>query len=126
MSAVARLAAVSLDTDDPAGLAFFYKKLLGLEDYFSSDDFVALRGGPVLLTFQRVLEHLRPTWPTGPAPKQVHLEFAVSDLAAAEGAATALGATRADKQPTPDKWIVLLDPSGHPFCITTLIPSRSR
>lgn len=122
MSTVARLAAVSLDTDDPAGLASFYKELLGLEDYFSSDDFVALKGGPVLLTFQRVHEHIKPTWPTGAAPKQVHLELAVTDLAASESAATALGATRAEEQPAPDKWIVLLDPSGHPFCMTTLIP----
>lgn len=122
MTAVARLAAVSLDTDNPAGLASFYKELLGLEDYFSSEDFVALKGGPVLLTFQRVVEHIRPTWPTGTAPKQVHLELAVSDLEMSESAATALGATRAEEQPSPDKWIVLLDPSGHPFCITTLIP----
>ena len=95
MSAVARLAAVSLDTDDPAGLALFYKELLGLEDYFSSEDFVALKGGAVLLTFQRVVEHIRPTWPTGAAPKQVHLELAVTDLETSESTATALGATRA-------------------------------
>jgi catechol-2,3-dioxygenase len=122
MSAAARLAAVSLDSDDPAGLASFYKDLLGLEDYFASDDFVALKGGPVLLTFQRVAEHVRPTWPAGAAPKQVHLELAVTDLAEAESAAVAAGATRAAEQPAPDKWIVLLDPAGHPFCITTLIP----
>ncbi len=117
-----RLAAVSLDTDDPSGLAAFYRELLGLEDYFTSDDFHALKGGPVLLTFQRVAEHVRPTWPAGAAPKQVHLELAVTDLAEAEQQALALGATKADEQPAPDKWTVLLDPSGHPFCVTTLIP----
>ncbi len=122
MSALARLAAISLDTDDPAALASFYKELLGLDDYFASDDFVALKGGPVLLTFQRVDQHIAPTWPTGPTPKQAHLELAVEDLAASEAAAVALGAARAAEQPAPDKWIVLLDPSGHPFCITTLIP----
>jgi catechol 2,3-dioxygenase-like lactoylglutathione lyase family enzyme len=122
MTALARLAAISLDTDDPAALAAFYKDLLGLEDYFASDDFVALKGGPVLLTFQRVVEHIAPTWPAGSVPKQIHLELAVTDLAASEAAAVAAGATRAEGQPAPDKWIVLLDPSGHPFCITTLIP----
>lgn len=122
MTALARLAAISLDTDAPAALAAFYKDLLGLEDYFASDDFVALKGGPVLLTFQRVVEHIPPTWPTGSVPKQIHLELAVSDLEVSEAAAVALGATRAQGQPAPDKWIVLLDPSGHPFCITTLIP----
>ena len=122
MTALARLAAISLDTDDPAALAGFYKELLGLDDYFAADDFIALKGGPVLLTFQRVAEHITPTWPTGSAPKQVHLELAVTDLAASEAAALALGATKAEVQPAPEKWIVLLDPAGHPFCITTLIP----
>jgi catechol 2,3-dioxygenase-like lactoylglutathione lyase family enzyme len=122
MTPLARLAAISLDTDDPAALAAFYKELLGLDDYFASEDFVALKGGPVLLTFQRVAEHLTPTWPAGSVPKQMHLELAVTDLGASEAAAVALGATRAEGQPAPDKWIVLLDPSGHPFCITTLIP----
>lgn len=122
MTAIGRLAAVSLDTDDPAALGSFYQQLLGLEDYFASDDFVALKGGPLLLTFQRVDEHIRPTWPGGEAPKQVHLELAVSDLAAAESGALALGATKAAEQPAPDKWIVLIDPAGHPFCITTMIP----
>ncbi len=44
------------------------------------------------------------------------------DLGASEAAAAALGATRADEQPAPDQWIVLLDPSGHQFCVSTLIP----
>jgi hypothetical protein len=122
MTVTARLAAVSLDTDEPAALAGFYKAFLGLEDYFASEDFVALKGGPILLTFQRVADHVIPTWPAGASPKQVHLELAVSDLAASEAMALQLGATKAATQPAPDKWIVLLDPSGHPFCITTLIP----
>ena len=117
-----RLAAVSLDTDDPAGLAAFYKQLLSLEDFFASEDFVALKGGPVLLTFQRVAVHTPTTWPDNDVPKQIHLELAVSDLDAAEAVAVGLGAVRATEQPAPDKWIVLLDPSGHPFCITSLIP----
>ena len=122
MTTLARLAAISLDTDDPAALASFYKELLSLDEYFASEDFVALKGGPVLLTFQRVAEHITPTWPTGSSPKQAHLELAVTDLAASEAAAVALGAKKAEAQPAPDKWIVLLDPSGHPFCITTPIP----
>lgn len=32
----------------------------------------------------------------------------------------ALGATRAEVQPNPDKWRVLIDPAGHPFCITVM------
>ncbi|WP_369690329.1 VOC family protein [Nocardia miyunensis] len=28
------------------------------------------------------------------------------------------GAGRAGFQPAPDRWLVLIDPSGHPFCFT--------
>ena len=122
MAAIARLGAVSLDSSDPAVLSTFYRELLDLEVLFESEDFVALKGAAVLLTVQRVENHQPPDWPDARIPKQVHLELAVSDLDAAEAGALALGATKPDVQPTPDVWRVLIDPAGHPFCITTLIP----
>jgi hypothetical protein len=122
MTAIARLAAIALDTDDPAALAAFYWDLLDIEIVWESEDFVALKGAGVLVTIQRVAEHKPPDWPTGPAPKQMHLDLAVDDLEQAESAALAIGARKAENQPSPDKWRVLLDPAGHPFCITTLIP----
>jgi hypothetical protein len=45
-----------------------------------------------------------------------------SDPCALAAEALALGAAKANTQPSPDRWRVLLDPAGHPFCITTLIP----
>lgn len=122
MAAIARLGAVSLDSSDPSGLAAFYRELLGLEVAVESDDFVALKGAGIWLTTQRVEGFEPPTWPVGPTPKQLHLELAVSDLDAAESAAIAIGAVKPETQPQPERWRVLLDPSGHPFCITTLIP----
>jgi len=122
MTAVARLTAISLDAADPAGLAAFFRELLELEVMFESADFVALKGAAVLLTVQRVADHVAPDWPSGPAGKQLHLELAVDDLDGSEAAAVALGARKAAEQPAPDKWRVLLDPAGHPFCITSLIP----
>lgn len=122
MTAIARLAGVSLDTADPARLAEFYRQLLGLELYIETDDFVALKGAAILVTAQRVEGHVPADWPTGPTAKQLHLELAVDDLEAAETAALALGATRAVEQPDPNRWRVLIDPAGHPFCITKLIP----
>ena len=123
MAADVRLGAVSLDCPAPAELADFYKDVLGLEVMFSSDDFVALQGAGVWLTFQRVADHQPPDWPDGAVPKQLHLELAVSDLDAAEARIVALGAAKAGVQPNPDGWRVLIDPAGHPFCITTLIPT---
>lgn len=117
-----RLGAVSVDCADPAELSDFYRDVLDLEVMFSTPDFVALQGAGCLLTFQRVADHQRPSWPAGPVPKQLHFELAVSDLDAEEARILALGATKADVQPQPDKWRVLIDPAGHPFCISTLIP----
>jgi catechol 2,3-dioxygenase-like lactoylglutathione lyase family enzyme len=122
MTARARLAGVSLDASDPDQLARFYQDYLELERVWESPDFVALSGAGVFLTVQRVEDHRPPDWPTGNAPKQMHLELAVSDLEPAEEAALALGARKAEVQPAPARWRVLIDPAGHPFCITTLIP----
>ncbi|MBS2538571.1 VOC family protein [Catenulispora sp. NF23] len=122
MTPIARLAGVSLDTDDPRGLASFYQRLLGLEVFLDSDDVVALKGAGFLLTAQRVRGHVPPDWPSGPTPKQMHLDIAVADLEGAESLALSLGATRAAYQPLPDEWRVLIDPAGHPFCLTTQAP----
>jgi hypothetical protein len=122
MTAHARLAGVSLDSPDPSGLAGFYRELLDLEVAVETDDFIALRGAGIWLTTQRVEKHRAPDWPVGETPKQLHLELSVADLDTAEAAAVAIGATRAEVQPNPDLWRVLVDPAGHPFCITTLIP----
>jgi catechol 2,3-dioxygenase-like lactoylglutathione lyase family enzyme len=122
MTAIARLAGISLDSSDPAELADFYRQLLDLEVMWDSDDFVALKGAGVLVTVQRVEGHRRVQWPDGDIPKQMHLELAVDDLDGVEAAAIALGATKPDRQPSPERWRVLFDPAGHPFCITTLIP----
>ncbi|WP_426978630.1 VOC family protein [Pseudarthrobacter sp. O4] len=122
MTAIARLAAVSVDCADPAVLSDFYRRLLDAEVFFESDDFVALKGAGVMLTLQRVQNYRPPEWPGDVSPKQLHLEFAVDDLDAAEQQVISLGARRAGVQPSPDRWRVLLDPAGHPFCLMHPIP----
>jgi hypothetical protein len=122
MTAIGRLAAISLDTNDPQGLADFYCQLLGYEVFFASDDFIALKGPGVGISTQRVSDHVAPDWPEDGVPKQIHFELAVRDLDSAEAAALALGATKGSLQPNPETWRVLIDPAGHPFCVTTMIP----
>lgn len=120
MPPIATLSAVTLDCPDPAALAGFYQAVTGYQPLYSSDDYAYLAGdGEVRLGFQRVADHPRPGWP-GPA-KQFHLDFGVADIAEAERRLLALGATRPEFQPGGDKWLVLLDPAGHPFCITTAV-----
>ena len=123
MTAIGKIAAVSLDTDDAVGLAAFYATLLDYEIVFESDEFIALKGKGVGIATQKVDNYVAPPWPADQVPKQIHLEISVSDLEQAETAALALGATKPATQPSPDLWRVLTDPAGHPFCITTMIPA---
>jgi hypothetical protein len=50
----------------------------------------------------------------------VHLDLTADDLGAAGEWAVALGATLPE-QPD-ERWRVLLDPAGHPFCLTPFTP----
>lgn len=47
----------------------------------------------------------------------MHLDFAVDDMEEAVNLAKSLGATRASDQPG-ERWRVMLDPAGHPFCLS--------
>ncbi|CAM4521003.1 VOC family protein [Nocardia ninae] len=118
MTATAKFGAISLDSKDPRGLGLFYRQLLGLELEYESDELVVLQGDGVTLTIERVDDHIPPDWPGNRVPKQMHLDLFVTALDTAEQAAIALGASKPDPQPEPDRWRVLLDPSGHPFCLT--------
>ncbi|HUY07327.1 MAG TPA: VOC family protein [Acidimicrobiales bacterium] len=122
MTAPIRLGSVSLDCPDPSALARFYATLLGVEVAYDSEGFAAVRLDGLWLSMQKIENYRPPTWPESNVPQQVHLDFAVADLAVAEDFAIAAGATKADDQPRPDGWRVLIDPAGHPFCVTTLIP----
>ncbi|MFD8010604.1 VOC family protein [Streptomyces sp. NPDC058955] len=120
------LTAVNLDCADPLALAGFYAKATGLPLHARSDaDFAGLTDGRgLVLGFQRAEDHRPPTWPDGEVPAQLHLDFVVDDLDAAVAELTALGATLPPVQPRPDRWRVLLDPAGHPFCLSPRKPGR--
>ncbi|WAP50834.1 VOC family protein [Arthrobacter sp. ATA002] len=121
---VGQLASISLDCPDTDVLADFYSRLLGLEEAFATPDrgVVALAGAGPMLTLMRVNTYVPPSWPEGPQHQQMHLDVAVAELASAAAAAVALGAVPAEQQPAPDRWRVLLDPAGHPFCLTAVRP----
>ncbi len=117
-----RFGSVSLDTDDPARLADFWAGLLGGEVAFSADDFVAVKLANLWLTAVRVENYVAPSWPSDEVAKQIHLDLAVDDLTSATATAIGLGATQPDHQPGDGSYFVMLDPAGHPFCLTTQIP----
>ena len=114
---IARIAMVTLDTADPAASAAFWSGMLGWEVTYSEGDYAMLSGPSNALGFGRVEGYVAPAWPNENGTKQFHFDLAVDDLDAAQEAAVELGATVADPQPG-ETWRVLLDPSGHPFCLT--------
>jgi len=124
--AVARSLFVSLDCADPTPLAEFWAAMLGGEIRFRTATTVGVRTDWVWLTAMAVPDYEPPTWPTAEVPKQVHLDLAVDDLDAAIAEAERLGATLAAIQPVPNRRRILLDPAGHPFCLTTQIPPEAQ
>lgn len=120
--AIARLGSITLDCEDPSTLGAFWADLLGGEIGFTSDGFVAVKADRAWIAAVRIPDYQPPSWPSGGLPKQIHIDLAVDDLDKAEAEAVRLGAQKVDEQPEPDRWRVLLDPAGHPFCLSTQIP----
>ena len=119
---VGRLGATSIDCADPAELADFYCRLLGMRRLIESPDggVIAITDGASTLAMMRVDDHVAPEWPDAAQRKQMHLDVSVTDLDEATARAVALGARESDHQPQRSLWRVLLDPAGHPFCLTTV------
>lgn len=119
---VGRLGAVSLDCPDPRALADFYGALLGMQQIAATPDgsVVAISDGGVAVAFMKVDDYVAPTWPGPGQLQQLHLDVSVTDLPTAVDRAVELGARPAEHQGGPDLWRVLLDPAGHPFCLTTV------
>ena len=117
--AIARYRLVAFDCPDAQALAEFYQRIAGGDIIDADGDWVELRTeGGGLIAFQEVSEYVAPGWPDG-SPQQAHLDFAVADLDAGEMQVLAVGARKADIQPSANEWRVFLDPAGHPFCLVT-------
>ncbi|WP_030482587.1 VOC family protein [Nocardioides aequoreus] len=117
MTAPARFAMLSLDCADSRASAAFWSAMLGWEVAVVEDEYAMLTGPDHALGFGTVPDYEPPAWPNERGSKQFHLDLAVDDMEAAEARALELGARLADPQPG-ETWRVLLDPSGHPFCLT--------
>ena len=117
-----RLGGVGLDCSNPAQLGAFWAALLDAETIHNSENLVVVKVGELYLNAYRVDDHQPPTWPESLVPKQAHLDLAVSDLIGAAGQAELLGASRAECQPDPESYLVMIDPAGHPFCLSTQFP----
>jgi catechol 2,3-dioxygenase-like lactoylglutathione lyase family enzyme len=110
---IGRLHHLVIDCPDPAALAEFYSALLGEPITYRSTDFVVVSRDETTsgLAFQLAPDHRPPRWPDPAHPQQMHLDVMVDDVAAAEVAVLALGASRLPGDH------VYADPAGHPFCL---------
>lgn len=124
-----RWGSVMLDCDDPGRLADFYARLLGgtVITMPFTDEWVQVEipGNPMALCCQREKFYRRPVWPATDGSEQqmmAHLDFQVENHEKAVEYALSLGATRPSAQFSPPgwehPWTTLLDPAGHPFCLT--------
>ncbi|MFC4471505.1 VOC family protein [Streptomyces xiangluensis] len=119
-----KVSTVVLDAHDAHQLADFYVRLLGYEVRADEPHWVLVGptdGDGVSLAFETEREYVPPVWPTrkpGDQQMMLHLDIEVDDLVGETARAVAEGATLADHQPQDDVR-VLLDPSGHPFCLWT-------
>lgn len=109
-----------IDCTDHNALAGFYVSLLVGERIWEPDDeYAALRTPDgFAIGCQRVEGYRPPTWPTQERGQQMHFDILVDDLDAAVRQAMDAGATRPEGSPGGDGWAVMLDPAGHPFCLT--------
>jgi hypothetical protein len=120
---ISNYSVTAIDCPDPVALAAFYSKLSGFEmeplgdmDPARVTWYSLLREGEPVISFQRILNYVAATWPEGPVPQQMHLDFDVNDLDSAEIEVLALGATKTAYQ-SATNFRVYLDPVGHPFCL---------
>ena len=123
--ALGSLDAVVVDAPDTFGLAEFNRALLGGSVTGDEDwaDFQLTPDRPEpLISFQRALALVVPTWPSHVVPQQLHIDIRVADLDEGERAALAAGARvtslpKVHEDGSLPGFRVYLDPTGHPFCL---------
>lgn len=135
-----RVSTVVLDAHDAHELAGFYVRLLGYEIRREEPDWVLIGPPPgddgIALSFETERAYVPPVWPTLPQSRlrsiggtpipgdqqmMLHLDIEVDDLEGETARAVAEGARLHEYQPQDDVR-VLLDPSGHPFCLWVETP----
>jgi catechol 2,3-dioxygenase-like lactoylglutathione lyase family enzyme len=117
------IAMLTLDCAEVTPAADFWKAALGYEQVAGDGENYAMLQAPDKATagpalgLGKVEDYQPPAWPNPHGSKQFHLDLAAEDIDAETERLVGLGATLADPQPG-ETWRVLLDPAGHPFCVT--------
>lgn len=113
---------IALDCPNANKLADFYVNISGWKKEISTEEWAAIRTPEgILLVFQTVLAYTAPVWPwkDGAQQQMAHIDFKVDNLKEAEALAIKHGAKRSEVQYY-ETSTVMLDPAGHPFCLSTI------
>ena len=119
---ISSIIGISFDCLNANELADFYVKVTGWNKEISSDEWAGIRTPQgLLLVFQTVENYVPPVWPWQNDKQQqmAHIDFKVDNLADSEALAIKHGAKKAEIQYF-DTSTVMLDPAGHPFCLSTV------
>lgn len=119
---ISEIAGFAYDCKDADGLADFYVRLLGWEKILSGSGWAGLRSPQGwIFAFQQVEEYIPPVWPwkKGEQQQMAHIDFLVDNLNDGVLHALECGAKKADIQYF-ETSTVMLDPEGHPFCLSTI------
>lgn len=119
---VSSIIGIAFDCLDANELADFYVALTGWKKELSSEEYAALRTPEgILLVFQTVENYVPPVWPwkNGMQQQMAHIDYKIDNLHEAVEHALKCGAKKADVQ-FYDTSTVMLDPAGHPFCLSTV------
>lgn len=114
-----RIQSLSIDANDPAGLAHFWSDVLGWRVSEEDDDEVVLEPPEGSREAGVVADLLFLQVPEEKAGKnRLHLDLQPADQAAEVTRLEALGARRTSVGQGDDvTWVVLADPEGNEFCV---------
>ncbi len=113
---IGTLKTVVFDAPDHRALAQFYVDLFGGEQRYVDDEWATVfTPDGWRLGFQAAPNHIAPHWPDPAGPQQMHLDIQVPDIDVAAARAETLGATKIGGG---ERWHVMADPAGHPFCLS--------
>lgn len=113
---------IAFDCPNANELADFYVSITGWKKEISNDEWAGIRTPHgILLVFQTVENYVPPVWPweNGRQQQMAHIDFYVDNLDEAVEKAIKCGAVKCEVQYY-DTSTVMLDPAGHPFCLSTV------
>lgn len=112
---------LTIDCKSPLPLRDFYAALLGWNPGLIQGFPVLRSPDGLLLLFSEAADfaYIPPVWPEEPGrqQKQMHFDFHVDHVPLAVAEAERLGARQAAAQYGEGRYVTMLDPEGHPFCL---------